>query len=248
MRLSGIHVGNVSKPRQLTLGVQLNDDASFENFYCSSDERDSNRQIVQALQRQCEGLGEQFIFLWGAAGSGVSHLLQAACHRAGELGKGVQYWPLQELIEVPPQQLLDGMQQMQLVCLDNLDAIAGRPEWEGGVFHLFNQLRDLEIPLLVGANKGPRELGVTLPDLQSRLQFGLVFQVASLGDDAKIAALQHRAAIRGMQLSDDVAAYILHRMPRDSAQLFSVLDQLDEQSLAAKRRLTVPFVKQILGL
>ncbi|RYY02386.1 MAG: DnaA regulatory inactivator Hda [Gammaproteobacteria bacterium] len=233
-------------PQQLSLGVSLNDDATFENFYASADTH--NAQILSALRLQIETANEPFIFLWGATGSGLTHLLQAACHHAQTLEKSFQYFPLHDLAGYAPDELFVGLEDLDLVVLDALEEIINRPEWEFALFSLFNRLRDAGKLLLVAAVQGPQELPVNLPDLKSRLQWGAVFHVHTLDDSQKQAALQFRARARGLELNDEVAAYIIQRLPRDMNELFWQLNRLDHASLAEQRKLTIPFVKKILRL
>jgi len=233
----------VSEPRQLSLGLSLDDDATFSNFYRAVGSR--NAHIVAALEAQTAGEGEPFIFLWGA--SGVSHLLQAACHSADEQGLRVQYLPLQELEEFEPGLLLDGLESQQLICIDGLQWVVGNADWEEALFTFFNRVRDSGARLLMAANASPNEMPILLADLQSRLNWGLSLHIAALSDEEKLAALQLRARARGLQLSDEVGLFILHRAPRELSTLFQTLHQLDKASLAEQRRLTIPFVKQVLN-
>lgn len=235
-----------SLPQQLSLGVSLNDDATFENFHTA--EGTSNAQVVASLRAQLTPAGEQMIFLWGAPGVGVTHLLQAACHRAQELGLSMQYLPIRDMIGFAPEQLLDGLEALDLVCLDGLDLVVGNPIWEQALFNFFNRMRDSGGRLLMAAHQGPRELPIQLPDLQSRLNWGITFQLHSMEDAEKQAALQLRAKARGLELNDEVAQFILHRAPRDMNELFCYLNRLDDASLAEQRKLTIPFVKQVLSL
>lgn len=233
-------------PQQLSLGVSLNDDATFENFYEPATAL--NAQILAALRAQIETANEPFIFLWGTAGCGLTHLLQGACHHAQTHHKSFQYFPLRELAGYAPDELFVGLEDLDLVVLDALEEVVNRPEWELALFSLFNRLRDAGKLLLIAAVQGPQELAVNLPDLKSRLQWGATFHVHSLDDAQKQAALQFRARARGLELSDEVAAYIIQRLPRDMNELFVQLHRLDHASLAEQRKLTIPFVKKVLGL
>lgn len=236
----------VNLPQQLSLGVNLNDDATFENFYAPT--ATHNAMVLQGLRQQVDGSGEAFVYLWGSPGCGLTHLLQAACHQAQRLGLSVQYLPLRDLAGYAPDELFVGLESVDLVCLDCLPAVAGRPDWELAIFNLYNRLRDEGKRLLVAAEHGPRELALTLEDLRSRLQWGLTYQVHSLSDDDKQLALQLRARARGLELSDDVAQYIIQRLPRDTNELFWQLQRLDHASLAEQRKLTIPFVKKVLSI
>lgn len=234
-----------SMPRQLSLGVTLDDAATFDNFYVATGS--VNAQARFALRQQLTAAGEQCIFLWGGVGVGLSHLLQAACLEARRQGLQAQYLPLAELAGEDPEQLLDELDQLDLVALDDLQLIAGQAHWERALFAFFNRMRDSGRHLLLAADGNPNELALQLPDLQSRLTWGLVFHVQSLGDDEKKRALQWRARARGLELSDEVVQFILHRASRDMRELFASLERLDKASLAEQRRLTIPFVKQVLG-
>lgn len=232
------------KPVQLPLGVRLRDDATFANYYPGA-----NAAALGYVERLCDadaGWTENLIYLWGNAGVGRSHLLQAACLRFEQLGEPALYLPLGEVVSLGPE-LLDNLEQYELVCLDDLDAIAGQADWEEALFHLFNRLRDAGRRLLLAAGAPPRELGIQLPDLQSRLSLSLVFQLQELADEDKLRALQLRASRRGLHLTDEVGRFILTRGARSMNALFDLLEQLDQASLQAQRKLTIPFLKETLG-
>lgn len=226
---------------QLTLSVTVRDDARFANFYTGP-----NGQVVYSIQDQWREGGEPFIYLWGAQGAGRSHLLQAACHYAEGLGHKAVYLPLDELVSYDPS-VFEDLEALQLVALDNLDAIAGKQEWEEALFHLFNRLRDSGSCLLIAASDGPRNSGILLPDLISRLSWGITYQLEALDDEDKVKALLLRARVRGLNMSEEVARYILTRGPRDMTGLFDLLAELDQASLSAQRKLTKPFVKELMG-
>jgi len=241
-----VNQGSFQAPQQLALDIGLQDEATFDNFYVASDS--GNDQLLQVLKSQLTAFGEQSIFLWGNTGVGVSHLLQAACLHASGQGARATYLPLREGVDYPPEALIEGLEYHQLVCLDDVQAVMGNREWETALFHLFNRVRDQGGRLLWAANTSPRELSVDLPDLASRLNWGLVFQVSPLSDEDKMDALAMRAKNLGLELSAEVAQFIQHRCSRNLGELYSVLRQLDRASLSEQRRLTVPFVKQVLGL
>ena len=188
----------------------------------------------------CRGVVRRADLSLGQPGVGRSHLLQAACLRVEERGELAVYLPLAEVAEYGPA-LLDNLEQSELVCLDDLDAVAGDATWEEALFHLFNRLRDAGRRLLLAADASPRELAIKLPDLQSRLSLALVFQLQQLrrGQAAGVAVARPR---RGLNLPDDVGRFILTRGSRSMNALFELLDQLDQASLQAQRKLTIPFL------
>lgn len=228
-------------PAQLPLGVGLRDDATFANFHPGP-----NATLVDRLVHQLDDDGEPFLYLWGASGTGRSHLLQAACHAASDRDCRALYLPLAELGHFPPL-MLEEIERLDLVAIDDLDRVVGRKRWEEALFHAFNRLRDAGKRLVIVAEAPPRQLPVKLPDLASRLTWGMTFHLQGLDDAGRLAALRLRALGRGMQLPDEVARYILHRGPRRLEALFATLEALDRASLSAQRKLTIPFVKQALG-
>lgn len=228
-------------PAQLPLGVGLRDDATFNNYYASS----ANASLVEYLARQLKAEAEPFLYVWGAPGSGRSHLLQAACHAASDADKRALYLPLADLGHFPPL-MLEDIERLDLVAIDDLEYVVGRKRWEEALFHAFNRLRDAGKALVIASSAPPRQLDVVLPDLASRLTWGVTFHLHPLDDNDRLQALKLRANVRGMQLPDDVGRYILHRGPRELGDICRALETLDQASLSAKRKLTIPFVKSAL--
>jgi len=229
-----------TRQHQLTLAVQLRDEATLENFLAAP----AVQPLLGALRGLLAPAGEDMLFLHGADGSGKSHLLQACCHLAGA---GALYLPLAELVQYPPEEVLQGVEALDLVCLDDVHSVLGNDSWELALFNLYNRALQQNCKLLIAANAAPRALAVELADLRSRLSWGVVFRLASADDEDKAAILQFRASRRGLSLSAEVASYIVSRAPRAMGQLLKLLDTLDQASLAEQRALSIPFVKQALG-
>jgi DnaA family protein len=160
----------------------------------------------------------------------------------------MQYLPLKDLSNYPPASILEGIDEQQLICIDDIEAIEGQADWQEAIFHLFNRLRDQDKYLVIAGHKSPKELSINLKDLHSRLQWGLVLHLNSLKDSDKQAAIQMRATTLGLELPDDVANFLLKRVTRSSSHLFAVISTLDKASLIDQRKLTIPFVKQTLSL
>lgn len=222
--------------QQIPLNLPLRAEATFKNFVAAG-----NEPLLHSLN----DASEQFIYFWGEAASGKTHLLQALCHQYWQENRAVAYVPLNE-DEVSEPEILQGLENMELVCLDDLQTISGKQEWETAVFNLFNAIREQGGRLLISANANPNGLNLQLADLTSRLNWGVVFQIMSLQDRDKITVLQARADQLGLSLSQEVAEYLLKRSPRDMASLFALLNKLDTASLTEQRRLTIPFVRQYL--
>jgi len=231
------------EPQQLTLAIRLNDQATFSNFYCVEDS--IHQQVVSTLECSDEQVAEPFVYLWGSSGSGVSHLLQAACHSARQRGLQAQYLPLADLLDFPPEQLFDSLEKLDLICLDNLSCISGNQQWQESTFDLYNRVREANSRLLVSSGCSPRELPLDLADLQSRLSWGPVFQLPTLNDEQKAAVVQFRAGQRGMEFTDDPVKFLIRRSGRSMAELMDKLDKLEQLAVHQKRKLTVPFLKQV---
>jgi DnaA family protein len=227
--------------KQLPLSMWLRESASFANYYAAA-----NHQAVANLRHAAGADNERFVFLWGAEATGKTHLLQAACNAASARGEGSVYLPLREAAQFAPE-ILEGLEQMAVVAIDDIDAVAGQRPWETALFDLYNRIRDNGRGSLLLASRYPlAELGLALPDLQSRLAWGLVYQLQPMSDEEKLQAMQQRADSRGFELPDEVAAYLLRHYQRQSTALFQLLERLDQRSLAEQRRLTIPFVKQVI--
>lgn len=226
--------------QQLPLQIKLRDEATRDNFFATP----LTEPLLEQLESQLAPQGEPIILLYGPGACGKSHLLQASCHLAGS---AALYLPLRNISDYSPEEVLSGVESLNLVCLDDLDAVLGVPEWELALFNLFNRARAAQCRLLVAASAAPRALSLDLEDLRSRLSWGIVYQLQESSDDDKTAILQFRASRRGLHLTDEVARYIVNRAPRSLDHLLALLDDLDQASLVEKRALSIPFVKQALG-
>lgn len=229
-------------PSQLVLGVKLRDDARFNNFH-----GERNRIAARRLENACQQSGDApVIVLCGTADTGKSHLLQAVCHLAEKQGKAAVCISIAELEAFGPD-ALSGLESHGIVCLDDVDRIAGQRVWEEAIFHLYNRIQDLGGLLLISLADVPARLAFDLPDLVSRLSHGLIIQLGIYRDEDRQAILRARAEKRGLMVADDVAGYILRRAPRRLGDLLEILNVLDENSLQAQRKLTIPFVKTVMG-
>ena len=226
--------------RQLALGLALQPALSFDSFIPGP-----NGEALDAVQRLAAGAGEPYLYLWGASGVGKSHLLQAACAAVHAPERPVAYLPLAQALSFGPE-LLQDLETMALVCLDDLQCLAGQAHWEEALFDLYNRIRDVDAGLLVSADRPLAQLPTRLPDLASRLAWGPSYQLQPLPDAELLPALTRLAAERGLRLPADSARYFLRRCPRNLGYLQGLLERLDNASLAAQRRLTLPFVREQL--
>lgn len=232
-------------PVQLSLGITLNDDCTFDNFYAATE---SNTQALTSLKNFVDAKGEPNLLVWGARGSGLTHLLQAVCHEVWAQQRSVQYLPLRDMIGFSAEDICEGLEETQFICLDGIDQICGVKEWEKALFHLYNNIKDKGHSLLIASHTSPPSLPIVLADLRSRVLGCVRYHIESLTDNDKQTAMITRAAARGLELPGEVARYILSRASRDTNELFNLLNTLDEASLQHQRKLTIPFIKDVLRL
>ncbi len=225
---------------QLPLNIDLQDPQTLTNF-CWHGNEVLQSQLKLSLQQN----GERFFYVWGNAGTGKSHLLQALTQ---EIGSNAIYLSLEQLSEYG-HEMFEGIEQLDLICLDNIDAIAGIAPLEEALFHLYNRIRDNNhSQLVIAGQHNITNLRIALPDLLSRIAWGLVFQLNELSEIDKLKVIEQQARNKGFHLPEAVGHYLIKHCARDMHQLSSIIDTLDKASLVAKRKLTIPFVKQSLNL
>lgn len=216
---------------QLTLNIHLRDKATFDNFIGKAADRIQGKERIH--------------YLWGPAGSGKSHLLQALCHQVNsENGQSIY---LQNMTEHSAE-ILIGLETFSLICLDDINEILGDESWELALFHLMNSVKDGDSRLVLSAPTPAVNLECKLPDLDSRLRAAVAIETGTPGDEEKVTMLKQRAANRGFDLNDEVARFILLRAPRDMAHLIELLERLEVETLRQQKIVTIPFVKKTLRL
>jgi DnaA family protein len=225
--------------RQLTLGVQLKERATFASFLTAR-----NQELVAHLRHLASLTPAGATWIAGPHTAGKSHLLQAVC-AAVPAGKRAAYLPLETLLPFGPG-TLDGAELLDVACYDDVQTIAGLPDWEQRLFSLWQQSLERNTTLLFAARENPAHVDFELPDLKSRLASSAVFAVRELNDSEQVEALNLRAHLRGFELPADTARYLQRRYPRDMRTLCEILDTLDDAAFAAQRRLTVPFIRDVI--
>lgn len=228
--------------KQLALAIKLNNEATLTDFNWSN-----NQLLQQHLQKMLTFSEEKLLYIWGAPGNGKSHILQACCQSVN-VNQSAIYLPLNFLKEWGPQ-TIEGLEDQTLICIDDIHLIAHDQAWEEALFHLYNRVKDLEQGLLIiSGNQTPSNLPLKLADLRSRLGWGLVYQVNELADEDKIDTLKLHALKRGFDLPESVGQFLLNRCSRNMHDLLQLLNHLDDASLAAHRKITIPFVKDTLKI
>ena len=211
--------------RQLALDITAPPAPSFDNFVVGR-----NAEAMAHLRAAVAGGGERFVYLWGEAGCGRTHLLKAASSSEGAI-----------YVACEANSVFDD--DAPLLAADNVEHLGA--DAQIALFNRYNALREHGGGLIASSNVPPVQLTLRA-DLLTRLGWGLVVQVHALNDDEKAQALAQHAMARGFTLSHEVIAYLLTHAPRDMGALFATLDALDRYSLETKRAVTVPLVRELL--
>jgi DnaA family protein len=225
---------------QLPLALRSTPDQRFESFIAPPD------GLLAQLEALALAPESDWLYLAGAHGTGKTHLALATCAAAEQGGRHASYVPLLAA-RGHVAQLLEGQEGFDLVALDGLEAIAGDRADEIALFDFHNRARAAGIGVLYTAADLPDEIGLVLPDLRSRLQQCTRAALPVLDDAGRAEVLRDRAQRRGLVLEPAAIDWLLTRTGRELEQLVKLLDRLDRASLAAQRRVTVPFLRQVLG-
>lgn len=225
--------------RQLPLGLKLTDRAVFASFLPAR-----NAEALMHARGIASGELHGATWVCGPGGAGKTHLLQAICAASAERVRAA-YLPLARVAPLGVG-VLEGLSQLECVCLDDLDQVVGELNWERALFALLREAQEAGGTLIGAALSPPALLAWALPDLGSRFMAAAVLQLRPLDEGEQQAALQLRARLRGIELPDETWEWLRRRYPRDMRRLYELLDTLDEAALTAQRRLTVPFIRDVL--
>jgi len=227
--------------QQLPLELQLQSPSQLDSFVAGN-----NQTLLGLLKQQLSPQGEPLIFISGEYGSGRSHLLMGQCTSVQQAGFQAAYLPCADIVPLAPE-MLDGLDQLDLIAIDDVQLLASLDHWEDALFALFNRARDRGCRLLISADAAPGNIPFKLPDLQSRLSWGGNYQLQPLDDASRQQLLCSLAQRRGLTMSSEVARYLLDRYSRDSHSMKELIDRLDQASLTEQRPLTIPFVREQLA-
>jgi DnaA-homolog protein len=227
--------------KQLTFTFPNQDETTFERFYPGS-----NEIAFQLMQNFVNQTRIFCAYLWGAPGSGKTHLLQAACTAQNKKNnESAAYLSLRDLNHLSSS-VLQALQHYALVCIDDVNLICQKSNWEEALFHFYNQLEANQGHLIFSSNQTPKNLLIQLPDLKSRIGASFILELKPLSDPEKLHVLKEKANNRGFSLPENVLTFLINHFPRDMGKLVNILDALDSASLTEKRQITIPFIKTIL--
>ncbi len=226
-------------PKQLPLQFDFQSNQTFTTFFSGS-----NDEAITHL-RDIFTHKEQQIFLWGDAGTGKTHLLQALCQHCTQQQKSGFYFSFDNKA-LPDPAMLNGLEEFDLVCFDNIERVAENPEWEHAFFNFFNVHRDNNKHLVLSAHCPPKYLPFQLPDLKTRMGWGLTLKLTPLTDEQQLNALIYKANDLGFEIPINVGRFLMTHYAKDLPSIWILLDKINHESLAAKRKITIPFLKQIV--
>lgn len=224
---------------QIPLPLTPQRDSRFEDFVAGP-----NTALVEALKHMPDEPGSH-IFIHGDAGSGKSHLLNALCFQVRE-SQGRAFYLALKRVPADAIASLQGLERLDLVCVDDLHVIAGDAAWEEALFHCFNRIREVNGRLLISSRKGLSTLQLGLPDLASRLAWGLRLPLLPLEDGDKLKVINLHGEKLGLSLPEDVLQYLLKYSDRNLAALIQTVDRLARAALTTKRRITIPLAREVL--
>jgi DnaA family protein len=225
---------------QLLLNLRPRPDARLSDFAAPAYEQ------LLAAARECLATSGGLLYIHGDQGQGRSHFMSALCGEAESNGLSAVLLPLAELTS-ESSSLLAGLEEQDLLALDDVEAVAGDRTWEEALFHLFNRAHGAGCRMVFSAARLPGRCGFQLPDLVSRLALAPCWELALPDDVSRQALLETAASRRDLLLEPELVRYILARGPREPGRLLNLLAELDRQSLVAGRRLTIPLVREVLG-
>src|SRR5690606_20946475 len=228
-------------PTQLPLPLRLEEQAEFGTLVAGR-----NAAAIAHVRTLAASRAGESLWLFGPRGVGKSHLLQAACREADAAGQRAMYLPLGADIAAHPE-VLAGLDVLDFLALDGVDAVAGRAGWERALFDVLNEFHAAGKTLLLAASNAPTAVGFALPVLASRAAGATVYRLHALDDDEQLEALTLHARNRGFELEPAAARFLQTRVQRDMPALCGWLHRLDTASLAARRRITIPFIRDSIA-
>ena len=229
----------IDHPGQLHLPIELVREPTLADYRAGP-----NREALAAVEALAGGAGEPYVFLFGGPATGKTHLLHGACQAAVAAGRKAQYIPTAQAGLKPT--IFEDLETLDLLAVDDVQSVAGKAVWELALFDLFNRARTGVCSLLIAGDAAPDALGLDLPDLRSRLQWGPRYCLLSLGDADCEQLLMEIASGLGMRLGRETARYVMNNYARDPASLVELVEHIDRVSLREQRQPTLPLVRRVI--
>ncbi len=229
----------MSKPRQLALQIQINERSSLKNFFVSK----NNNKTIQILKNILLGSDNEFqIFIDDLGSNGKSYLLQAICNDFSYSDNSSIYIPMLEAINLDPS-ILEGVSELNLICIDDVDLINKRSEWEIALFNLINECYEKECLLFLAGNINKLE---AIPDLVSRIKKMKILRLNAINDDELLEATQAISNNLNIKISDKNMNYLINNSKRDIKTIFRTLTKLERESLERKKSIGLNLIKEVI--
>ena len=226
----------MSKIEQLTFPWSKPNNSSFDDFYFEK----NNLPILENLKS-----GDDLV-IFGLSKVGKSFLLQSLCNYFSRSNKSSLYLPLKELNNYKTG-LLDDLEKLDLVCIDDLQLIAGDNKWETAIFNLINNCLISNCRIVFCSNINPSLISFELDDLFSRIQKINRMEVHPVKSDNLIEAVRFFADLRSINIGDKEVTYLINHSKRNMGDLVTHINQLDKLSMQLKRKITIPLIKKVIG-
>ena len=229
---------------QLLLPIDLPVLRTFGNFVVTPE----NRAVIEHLRHLTSGDTEcnRQVVLWGRRGVGKTHLLQAVYHMVFDKGMRVAWVPMRKMLSQSGD-MLSGLHQVPVVCIDDIDVIGLNSDWQFALFRLMNAVRDRDGVLLMASSLSPHDMSFLMRDVSSRLLGGTVYRLCPMSDEELVATMKQYAKTHDYALSEQVAQYLVNNFPRDLTTLTGMLDRMGNESRVQQRKMTVPLAKELFG-
>jgi len=231
---------------QMQLKIGLRDEASFDTFIA---DQESVALALNALQSAVASPSGEAYYLWGKEGVGKTHLLQASCRFVTEQQQTSVFLPLADRSLPLVPDVFSGLESIKLVCLDDIDRLVGKPEWEKALANLITKCSVQGNTLLISGTTSLSDWKLMNTDLAKALISVVPLEIKPVQEKEEIInALQRHAKRMGFEFSEKVGEILVKHLSSDLAELMQVLKVLEEASLIQQRRLTPQFVKSVLGI
>ena len=229
----------MSNPRQLALQIQINERASLDNFFISKNNNKAIQILKNILERSNNGAQ---IFIDDLGSNGKSYLLQAICNDFSNSNNSTIYIPMQKAINLEPS-ILEGINDLNLICLDDIDLISNQRDWELALFNLINECYEKDCFLLLSGSIDKLEV---IPDLISRIKKMEILRLKPIDDDELLRATQAISKNLNIEISDKNMNYLINNSRRDIKTVFGTLSQLEKESLERKKSIGLNLIKEVI--
>ena len=234
----------MNNPTQLIFPFQVNQKASFTSFFCSPD----NTELMSRLSGLVVSKNADELIINGAEGSGKSFLMQAICNELSSSGKQFAFMPMNKAINMGVE-IFQNLASLNAVCIDDLQLILSREEWETALFNLINECQQSNCSLILsfGGNQSLEDI-TQLPDLLSRIKRMEFMKLQAVQDEFLNQALDFVSQQLDINLEKAELEFLLKHQTREFSLLVENLIALDKQAASLKRKITIPLIKETLNL